>query len=78
MNLDFFVVMSNLVSLFVIIAVGYIAVKSGVLKQEASAIFSAFLLKITLPCTIFISLVQKDYDPSFVHDSMLLIAISFL
>ena len=41
MNLDFFVVMSNLVSLFVIIAVGYIAVKSGVLKQEASAIFSA-------------------------------------
>ncbi|MBQ7545141.1 MAG: AEC family transporter [Synergistaceae bacterium] len=74
MNLDFFVVMSNLVSLFVIIAVGYLAVKSGVLKLEASAVFSAFLLKITLPCTIFISLVQKDYDPSFIHDSMIIIA----
>lgn len=73
MNLDFFVVMANLVSLFALIAVGYIAVKSGVLKPEASAIFSAFLLKITLPCTIFISLVQKDYDPAFVHDSLLLI-----
>ena len=78
MNLDFFVVMSNLVSLFALIAVGYIAVKSGVLKPEASAIFSAFLLKITLPCTIFISLVQKDYDPAFVHDSLLLIAAGMI
>ena len=54
MNLDFFVVMSNLVSLFALIAVGYFAVKSGILKPEASAPFSAFLLKVTLPCTIFI------------------------
>ncbi|MBQ7594421.1 MAG: AEC family transporter [Synergistaceae bacterium] len=73
MNLDFFVVMSNLVSLFALIAVGYIAVKSGVIKQEASAIFSTFLMKITLPCTIFISLAQKEYDPAFVHDSMIII-----
>ena len=78
MNLDFFVVLANLVSLFALIAVGYFAVKSGVLKPEASAIFSAFLLKITLPCTIFISLAQKDYDPAFVHDSILLIAASLI
>ncbi len=78
MNLDFFVVMANLISLFVLVAVGYLAVRMGVLKPEASAIFSAFLLKITLPCTIFISLVQKDYDPAFVHDSMLIIAAGMI
>lgn len=74
MNLDFFVVMSNLFSLFVLIAVGYLSVRSGILKPEASAPFSAFLLKVTLPCTIFISLAQKEYDPAFVHDSMIIIA----
>ena len=78
MNLDFLVVMSNLVSLFAIIAVGYLSVKSGVLKLEASAQFSAFLLKVTLPCTIFISLAQKEYDPAFVHDSMIIIAAGFI
>ena len=78
MNLDFFVVMSNLVSLFALIAVGYLAVKSGVLKPEASAPFSAFLLKVTLPCTIFISLAQKDYDPVFVHDSIILIVAGLI
>ena len=78
MNLDFFVVMSNLVSLFALIAVGYLAVKSGVLKPEASAHFSVFLLKVTLPCTIFISLAQKDYDPVFVHDSIILIVAGLI
>ena len=73
MNLDFFVVLANLVSLFALIAVGYIAVKSGIIKQEYSAIFSTFLMKITLPCTIFISLAQKEYDPAFIHDSMIII-----
>ena len=57
MNLDFFSVMSNLVSLFVLIAAGYLAVRCGVIKAEASMHFSTLLLKITLPCTIFISTV---------------------
>ncbi len=74
MNLDFFVVMSNLVSLFALIAVGYLVVKLGVLKSEVSAYFSVFIIKVTLPCTIFVSLAQKEYDPAFVHDSMILIA----
>ena len=78
MNLDFFVVMSNLVSLFALIAVGYFCVKFGVLKPEASGYFSVFLLKVTLPCTIFISLAQKDYDPTFVHDSMILIVAGLI
>ena len=73
MNLDFFVVMSNLVSLFSLIAVGYLAVRSGVLSPSASASFSALLMKVTLPCTIFISLAQKEYNPAFINDSIIII-----
>ena len=73
MNLDFFVVMSNLVSLFVLIAVGYAASRYGIIKHEAITHFSALLMKITLPCTIFISLVQKEYDPAFINDSVTII-----
>ncbi len=73
MELDFFTVAFNLISLFALIAVGYIAVKTGALKPEASPHFSAFLLKITLPCTIFISLVTREYDPAFVRDGIITI-----
>lgn len=78
MNLDFFAVASNLVSLFALIAVGFIAVKSGALKPEASTYFSTFMMKITLPCTIFISLVQRDYDPAFIHDSIVIIVAGLI
>lgn len=73
MSLNFFVVMQNLISLFVLIAVGYAAIRSGVLNERASASFSSLLMKITLPCTIFISLIQKEYDPAFIHDSIIII-----
>ena len=73
MELDFFTVAFNLISLFSIIAVGYIAVKTGALKLEASAHFSAILMRITLPCTIFISLVTREYDPAFVRDGIITI-----
>ena len=78
MNLDFFVVMKNLVSLFVLIAVGYLVVRMKVLNPEASLYFSTFLMKVTLPCTIFISLAQKEYDPAFVHDSIIIIIAGFI
>ncbi len=73
MSLDFFTVASNLFSLFALIAVGYIAVKTGVLKPEASHYFSVFLMKITLPCTIFISLVTREYDSAFARDGIIII-----
>ena len=88
MSLDFFMVMSNLISLFALIAVGYVAVRSGILKENASSYFSSLLMKITLPCTIFISLAQKEYDntsliedgviPPFIHDSLIIMAAGFV
>ena len=78
MNLDFFVVMSNLISLFSILAVGFIAARCGVVNENASPVFSSLLLKITLPCTIFISLVQKEYDPAFIKDSITIIVAGLI
>ena len=81
MQLDFFTVASNLISLFALIAVGYAAAKSGILKPESSSYFSTLLMKITLPCTIFVSLVMREYDPAFVRDGVTIIlagAVMFL
>lgn len=72
MQLDFFTVISNLSGLFILIAVGYLAVKLKVVSPESSIEFSSMLLKITLPCTIFISLVQRPYDTTFIHDSAIM------
>ena len=74
MNLDFFTVASNLVSLFALIAVGYFAIKLKLIEESYSAAFTALLMKVTLPCTIFVSLVQREYNPSFLKDGLIIIA----
>ena len=73
MNLDFFVIVSNLISLFILIAVGWAAVKIKILDENASPVFSNFLMKITLPCTIFVSIAQREYNPAFLKDGLTII-----
>lgn len=65
MQLDYMVVVSNLVGLFLMMAVGYAAAKSGALDASASKIMTALLLKIAIPCIIFNSLVTRPYEPDF-------------
>ncbi len=74
LNLDFLMVTKTLTGLFVLIAFGYGAVKFGMINASATVHFSALLMKVTLPCTIFISLVQKEYDPAFIYDALIMIA----
>ena len=69
------VVFSNLLGLFLLIGAGFLAARLRILPKEASPYFSTLLLKITLPCTIFISLATKEYDPSFIKDSLLTLGI---
>ena len=78
MRLDFMVVFSNLLGLFLLIGAGYLAARLRILPKEASPYFSTLLLKITLPCTIFISLATKEYDPSFIKDSLLTLGIGLV
>lgn len=70
MNLDFFAVASNLISLFALIAAGFIAARTGVLHPEATHHFSPLLMRITLPCTIFVSLVTREYNAGFAADGI--------
>ncbi len=78
MRLDFMVVFSNLLGLFLLIGAGFLAARLRILPKEASPYFSTLLLKITLPCTIFISLATKEYDPSFIKDSLLTLGIGLV
>jgi len=62
--MDFGALFSNLIGLFLLIGVGFFAVRLGVLPEEASRPISALLLKITVPATVFCSLL-RPFDPAF-------------
>lgn len=78
MELDFGVVLSNLVGLFLLMGVGFIAVKAKILPASSSGAMSALLLKITLPCTIFNSMAGLSFDPAFVTDLLIVVGLSLL
>ena len=67
--MSFETLLTNLVGLFLLIAVGFGAVRGRLIPAEASRPLSALLLKITLPATIFTSMV-RPFDPAFVRDSV--------
>lgn len=76
-QLNFFDVFRNLVGLFLLIAVGYGAVKAGVLSVKASETLTQLLMQVTLPCTIFVSLL-RDYDSGFARKILFLILLGFI
>lgn len=78
MDLDISVVFSNLIGLFLLMGVGWLAVKVKVVPSSASAPMSSLLLKITLPCTIFASLATKPFDAGFVTDSLIIVGIGLV
>lgn len=49
------VIISKLVSIFLIVGIGYAAVKAGILKPGAKQVVSDLLVKITCPCIILAS-----------------------
>lgn len=61
-------IISNLIGLFLLMGVGFVAVRLKVVPQESSAALSALLLKITLPATLFSSLL-RPFQREFLVDS---------
>ena len=72
--LDIRDVFSNLLGLFLLIGVGYGAVRLNFVPSSATQVFSSLLMKITLPATVLVSLVQP-YDPAFLHDGVLIVVL---
>ena len=68
--LDIRDVFSNLFGLFLLIWVGYGTVRLRVLPASASKMLSSLLMNVTMPATIFTSLV-RPYDPAFLRSGLL-------
>lgn len=67
-------VFSNLVGLFLLIAVGYAAVKLQILPASSTKLLSNLLMRITLPATVLTSLV-RPFDAAFIRDGVLIVVL---
>lgn len=74
MHLNFAQVLSNLAGLFLLIAVGYGAAQLGVISRDISGGLSKLLMKVTVPCTVFTSLL-RPYDPAFFHTVIIILIL---
>ena len=76
---DISALLSNLVGLFLLIGVGFVAVRLRILPAQASKPLSALLMSITLPATIFSSMI-RPFDPALLNlfiQAFLLSAVFF-
>lgn len=64
----------NLTGLFLLIAVGYAAVKLHILPASSTKLLSSLLMQITLPATVLTSLV-RPFDPTFIQDGVLMVVL---
>ncbi len=69
--------LSNLVGLFILIGVGFGVVRAGIVPESASGPLTSLLMKITLPCTIFVSML-RPFDARFLRDSLLIILVGLI
>lgn len=75
---DFFVVAGSVVSLFLMMAVGFVLTRRGILEQSALSQLSQLLLKVVAPC-IVISSLQTDFSPELLtRIGMTLLALVLL
>lgn len=77
--MDLSVLLSNLIGLFLLIGVGFFAVRTGILPAEASKPMTALLMKITVPATI-VSSMLRPLDMGFLKmgASMLVVGLVIL
>lgn len=54
--MDFFVVVNSIIVLFILMAVGYASYKAKIINRSAAGGLSSFLVNISLPCLIIISM----------------------
>ncbi|WP_434309302.1 AEC family transporter [Hominifimenecus sp. rT4P-3] len=74
--MDYGIVWTNLLILFALIGVGYVAGRFRVVSQDASKDLSSLLMKITLPATIFASFI-RSYEPKLLKDAGIILGLGF-
>lgn len=78
MHLDFFTVFSNVLGLFVLIGVGFAALRLRILPEESRTVFTKLLMSISLPCTLFVSMADREYDPAFTLFYLVVLVSGFI
>lgn len=77
MDLSLSVLFSNLVGLFLLIGAGFFTARRGLLPQAASGHLTTLVMKITMPATIFSSMI-RPFDPAFVRDALTIVGLGFV
>jgi len=71
----FFIFVNNLTTLAVCMLVGYIGRKCGIFTDVNNAALSTTLVKVTLPCTVFISM-MRPFSPTLLIESLATLLLS--
>lgn len=66
----------SVLKLFIIISLGFVIRKAGVIDEYITRGLSSLLIKVTLPALIFVSM-QKDFTPELLRESYIITALSF-
>ena len=74
MNIPIQTLVSTLGGLFLLLGAGFGAVRLNMVPGEASKAFSALLVRITIPATVF-SAMLRPFDPAFLRDSAVIILL---
>lgn len=56
-------ILSNILSIFLIIAAGFVTGKTGIIPESANKHFVSLLMTITMPCMIITSITSKEFNP---------------
>ncbi|MGE4276355.1 MAG: AEC family transporter [Lawsonibacter sp.] len=75
-NLSFSLLFSNLIGLFSLIGVGFLLVRVNLIPASASGSMTALLMKVTLPASIFSSMI-RPFDMGFFRDAVVIFFIGF-
>lgn len=73
----FVVALNTMIVLWVLMAIGYVLSKKGVINDESNKTLSYILLNVALPCTIFLSL-QIQFEYNMIYNMVVTLIISCL
>jgi len=75
--MDLIPIIVSILTLFILIAVGYLAYRTGVITRSGVTGLSALLVNITLPCLIIESM-QVPVTPDRIHEIVMIFAIELV
>jgi predicted permease len=74
--MDYFVSLKNVALLIVLVLPGYFLRKKKLLSDKAPAELSALLLNVTLPCLVFTSYQNKEYESGLIYKLAICMALT--